>query len=372
MNPSIFYVKDYLKNAKSDSDAVAQCLSAAREFPSRTILFDGKNWLLSEAILLPSETEVVIKNCRLQQADGTFDNLFRGENVQIDPENPYGLPLACFKLSNIKITGIGNACISGPNKKKIGYHPVLKEDQEMVGDFWGWRTHMISLSNCTGFEISGLSITQTNGWAISFDLCSHGHLHDLTFHTQVKNGDGIDFRSGCHHCLVERITGTTSDDTVACTALFSGARLYPFKNYLYPSEPSNCLEKSTPEKRNIWDITIRDIATCGKHHGIICLAANGNQVYNIWIENFDEPNDQWREATVKIYTGYGDGYTDGDLHDIQIKNIHASYAEHAFFCNTRVKNVFLENITHPNPEKRFQLDFPEGIMIKDSGNPFHL
>ena len=236
----------------------------------------------------------------------------------------------------------------------------------MVGDFWGFKTHLISISNCTGFEVGNLALIKTCGWAMSFDICSGGYVHDITFNSNVKNGDGIDFRSGCHDCLVERIYGYTSDDTVACTALYrEGNRVYPIKNYLYPSEPTRCINNRTPEQRNISNITIRDIHTCGEHHGIICLSANGNSVHDIHIENVSEPLcENWRQATIKIYTGYGEGYVPHDLRDIYVKNVHSSYAGCAVFSNAEVQNIVLENICHSDADKKFELEFPNGFIIK--------
>lgn len=49
------------------------------------------------------------------------------------------------KLQQITIIGKNGARIVGCDVNRKGYHPVLNETQEMVGDFWGWRTLQISL-----------------------------------------------------------------------------------------------------------------------------------------------------------------------------------------------------------------------------------
>ncbi len=361
---SVFSVYDYIGRAKSDSEAVRLCMADAEKAPERTIVFSGREYILSEAVLVPSNTTVVVENCTLTLADEVFDNLFRGNNVIPDPDDPYGLPLSVEKTENIRILGKGNAVLRGPAKHKIGYHPVLGEEQPMTGDFWGWRTLLVSLSRCTGFEISGFHIERTMCWALSFDLCRGGYIHDIDFLTDVKNGDGIDFRFGCHDCTVERITGTTSDDTVACTAIRHPEDRFPMGNYLYPHEPGRCVPTLMQDERDISHITIRDVKTDGLHHGVICLAACGCRVHHITIENITEPPSEYpREAVLKIYTGYGSGYTAGDLHDISVKNIHAVHARYAAFCKAQVKNVTLENITHANAEKATRLDFPEGITL---------
>ncbi len=198
-----------------------------------------------------------------------------------------------------------------------------------------------------GIEIANLALSQTMSWAISFDACHDVYLHDLEIHSDVKNGDGVDFRSGCHHCRVENITGSTSDDTVACTALATpGKKEYPFKNYLYPNEPYGCL--GIGADRDIHDITIKNILTGGLCHGVICLTANGNKVYNIEIENIIDCGDGGREATVKLYTGYGSSCQDGDLHDISLKNIVSETSQYAVLANTKIENLTLDGVVQNN------------------------
>ncbi len=361
-----FFVSDYLTEWQNDTDAVRACLAAAEASDERTIVFDKKDWLLTEAVLLDNHTHVLIDNCTVKLADFTYDNVFRGKNVIVNEQDPYGMPVDCRPIRDIKIQGRGAAVISGPERRKRGYHPVLRQEQEMVGDFWGWRTLLISLSNGRDFEVSDLTFQKTCCWAMSFDLCRDGYIHDITFDTEVKNGDGIDFRSGCHDCSVERIYGTTSDDTVACTALYREGEVYPKGNYLYPLEPSLCIQERNPLARDISNIQIRDIQTNGRHHGVICLAANGNRVHDIHIENIVEAayEDQYREATVKVYTGYGTEYRRGDISDIYVKNVLGRYAQHAFYCNAGVENMYLENVTHVVPGREIKLDDPEGVIIR--------
>src|SRR5574344_1171658 len=69
--------------------------------------------------------------------------------------------------------------------------------------------------------------------AAKFNVC----VDSINIESDVKNGDGIDLRAGCHHFRIWNITGNTSDDTVACTALFHSQKQFPFKKYLYPLEP---------------------------------------------------------------------------------------------------------------------------------------
>lgn len=366
-NKQVFYFKDFLKDGKTDSECIKDCLKACEGIDKRTVVFDGRDWHIDEAILLKSDTTVIIDNCTIKQNNYVFDNVFRGDNLVIDRDNPYGGPIDVLPLRNIKIIGRNLAKIIGCDVNKREYHPILKEEQDMVGDFWGWRTLQISLSNCNNFEITGIELLQTRGWALSFDFCSEGYIHDLNIVSNVKNGDGVNFRLGCHHCRVENITGYTSDDTVACTALMRSINIkYPFKHYLYPCVPTACCFKKKQREYDIHDISIKGIYTGGQHHGVICLAADGARVYNIEISDVIEEKKGSREATVKIYTGYGDNYSQSDLNNIKVENVRSYISDFSVMCNAKVDKVVLKNISQHNPGKdRFFLKEKEGIEIID-------
>ena len=205
---------------------------------------------------------------------------------------------------------------------------------------------MFSFSFCDGFGLSNLQLRQTMGWAVSFDHCQGCYIHDLDIRSHVKNGDGVNFRSGCHHCTVENITGFTSDDTVACTALSRGRVERSLSKYLSISEPYNASHENIDG--SIHHIKIKNILTGGHHHGVICLSAYGNQVHDIEISGITETNEGDREATVKIYTGYGDGYNHGDIHDVQVSNVISNISKYAVMIRCDAENISTENIQQNN------------------------
>lgn len=71
-----------------------------------------------------------------------------------------------------------------------------------------------------------------------------------------------------------------------------------------------------------------------------------------------------REATVKIYTGYGDGYRENDLHDITVTNVMSSISQSAVMCNAKVNNIILKNIQNKSGTK-YNLAYAEGIKTCD-------
>ena len=381
-----YYVKNYIKTGMTDSEAIRAVLAASAADAERTIIFDGRDFYLSEAVVLPSDTTVIVDNCTLKQNDYTFDNIFRGDNLDFDPQDPFGYAVNVRPLRNIRIIGKGKAALIGPEKNRttqdhpscdIG-HRVLKLQMEMTGDYWGWRSHQLHFSNCENIEICGFSISKTRGWAVTFSFCSQVRIHDIDFDTHVKNGDGINFRIGCHHCEAWNITGFNSDDTVACTAL---NRISPDRfdtpeareitpPGMYPAEPARLiLGKNDLRKMDIHDIRIHDLKVSGVYHAVICLAAGGLQVYNISISNIEDAVDR-KWAMIEIYTGYGTGYNKGDLHDITVENITArthnvnDTPKAGVAVRAAVENVLIRNVVQNGTGPEFYFTEPDGITVE--------
>lgn len=363
--PHTLYVRDFAADNLTDSQIIAACLTARPAGEAVTIILDGRDFHIDEAILLDDFTTFIIDGCAIKQNDEVFDNVFRGANVIINPENPFGAPLEVRPARDIRIVGQNGARIIGCDINRKGYHPPLGQTLDMTGDFWGWRVVQICLSRCDGFDVSGLSLLQSRGWSLSFDGCANGYVHDITIESNVKNGDGVDFRAGCHDCRAENIRGYTSDDSIACTALYEAGRTYPFKNYLYPHEPYLAtLGQIAPHELDIYNIDISGVYTGGEHHGVICLAANGLQVHHITIRNVEEAERGKRFSCVKLYTGYGSGYQTGDLHHITIEGITSRIAKYAVECNATVEAVRLSAIRQLTPDgELFSLADPQGIVI---------
>lgn len=101
---NVLYVSKY-RSGVTDDEAIFCCMADAAAFGERTVIFDGEDYLISKAVLLPSNTTVIIDGCTIKQADETFDNVFRGDNLVIDESNPFGTPLQINPIKNVKILG---------------------------------------------------------------------------------------------------------------------------------------------------------------------------------------------------------------------------------------------------------------------------
>lgn len=367
-------VSDFQKPGMSDSLSVRAALYASRNAEKRTIIFSGKDFLLNEAVELPSNTTVIIDNCTVKQSDYTFDNVFRGANAKINPQDPYGDWLALKPLKNIRILGKGKAVVSGCDKNIRIYHPFFKEEQEGVGDFFGWRTHLFHFAGVENIEIGNLKVIQTRGWTFCFGMSRKGHLHDIEFDSRSKNGDGIDLRAGCSEFLIENLTGYTKDDTVALNAgpaKYSARR--KLSKYFYSSSPwmKFLLKRNfDPRVRDIHDVTIRNLNVSGFYHAVILLSLNNTNIYNVKISNIRDTGKR-DISLVDFYTGhgYGSGYVAGNIHDVTVENVdgnsfHRPNARKAaVVVQLPAKNVRISNVRNRGTGDAVIVTHPEGVSI---------
>ncbi len=339
---AILKVVDFEKSNKTHSDAIAQALEVAKSDGKFTrIILDSHDWFIDRAIEMHSDLELVIDGCKIKMKDHIHDNIIRCTNAIIDKNNPFGLCKENGIIKNFKITGKNGAALEGCDLPYMGYHPYFKAVLPFLGDYFGWRGLTICIADASDYEISGLKISKTKTWAISQEWSCRAYIHDITFDTDVKNGDGINFRNGCSDSVVENIFGKTGDDTVACTALGNKNNPRVRPQQMYSKQMFG--PRFEREWRGIKNILICNIFTVGKHHGVICLATTPI-VENIEIDNVYEPVESERHSVVKIYTGFGDGYTKGNLRNIKVRNVVSRGARWAVEVKADVQNVEISNI----------------------------
>lgn len=327
---------------RTHSEAIEAAQAKARAAPGFVqIILDARDWVIDRAIVLASNTELIIDGCALKLADGVFDNIIRLGRVTPNPRDPNGACLSFDPIRHVKVTGLRGAVIEGADRPYTAANPKTGVTEKWVGDYFGWRTVGILIVGAEHYEISGFTMRKTHCWAISQEHSRHGYLHDLEFQTAVKNGDGIDFRNGCAYGWVENISGSTSDDTVACTALdqsvlaFRAQYIWSMQAMGYPAPVA--------KGADIHDIVIKNITTTGKAHAVICLATSP-AVYHVSIDGVTEPSPSAREACVKIYTGYGSGYTRGNLRNITVRNVTSRGAKYAVMVKADVVDVAFADV----------------------------
>ena len=257
----------------SDSDRIEAAVARAVESGERSVEIPRLNarrgqplWLIERAILVPSDFTLVLRDCRIQLAPGTQDNIIRNAGTTQKP-------MAGDR--NIRILGFGNAVLSGGTEAH--FNPP--------GDKSGWPTIGVLLCNVKHFTIDGFMMEETQAWAISVENgCAYGRISNIAFNSSNKmpNQDGVDVRKGCHDILIENITGAVGDDAVALTGLRND------KAKANPGVRRMQIGGNHPtEHDDIYNITIRNVqAKCTGGHGIIrLLNHDGIRMYNIIVRD---------------------------------------------------------------------------------------
>lgn len=287
-------------------------------------------WLTPESLLLPDYTTLYIDNAKLKLQNGVFDNIIRNKGIVVDPANPYSYALKLNENRGIKIKGSGitTAFIEGPDIPYTAPHPIDGgEPVPWIGDAYGWRTLGILIANTKDYEIFNFKMQKTTCWAISQEHgCDGMHLHDLDFNTTVKNGDGIDFRKGCSNGKVERITGTTSDDTIALSALLNFIETYPSGTYIYPLQVGG--DKPSPLGDNITNISISNVLSKSSHNQVRILPTGGSVIDTVSISNIeDAAATGGSQVLVSTSSSYGRPAYLTDMRNILVNGIKSNFSQ---------------------------------------------
>ena len=141
-------------------------------------------WNLDQAVILPSEMEIVLDNCHLRQADGSFDNLFRNfENPESEGHT------ASEQMRNIVIRGVGNAVLDGGVHNGLTQKNSLKDGMPHIS-----RNSLIFLYNLRDFGVEQVLIRRAflGNCKNVFNLQCDGEISycDL-FGTHEENSSGV-------------------------------------------------------------------------------------------------------------------------------------------------------------------------------------
>ena len=344
---------DFATDAKSDNDAIDEAVSYAMDCHVNNLLIDSKDWYIDRAIELPSGIKVVVDGVLIKEKDFVFDNIFRPNTVTVNQNDPFGYPISIDKSYNIRIIGKNGATLEGPDKHQRMFHPFYKEEQDMVGDYWGWRGFLIFITRCDGFEIAGFKFQKIRSWTVTVERSKNGRLYDLEFYSYCKNGDGINLRIGCSRIIIENIKGSTSDDTIA---LNSGGEYceYPDNQYVFPLIPSNYLIPlgESIEERDIHDVFISNIhsATTDYSEAVAFLSSNGHKIYRVYINGVFDDNPVIKPKRLNIIGAYYVGryiknFKEGDISQIRIENVISNSTEQAIMFRHPVSDLWISNVT---------------------------
>lgn len=313
-----------IKPEDFEGETIAQKVIAANRFIVQSgggyelLLKDTATYLITESIVIPSNTTIRMDGCTVQMTDNTIDNIFRTANIEIDPQHPYGFAknkTSMESVRNIRIIGESDAQIIMCNNADSSHYGVTKT---------GWRGHTIMMAGCSNFEITGFHIEKNIAWGICLSGCSYGTVHDIDYNTTRSNGDGMDVEFGSHDICIYNISGHTYDDTIAVSN--SGPTrldLRPFEQTLPTCPFDYGWRKFGDDTYNIHIYNVNTTVTEGHVLIFICGDYGINNVSASTLSDNDGEN-TGAFAVVKVYGGQFDGnYHNGMIHNCTISNIEA-------------------------------------------------
>ena len=168
-------------------------------------------WDIEKAVRVPSDMQIVFLHAYLRLADFCYENMFTNSRA-------YESEGRCIdhEEHNLSFSGIGDAVLDG------GLHNGLLEKNCNMYGFPDKRLNATVLfNNVRNLVLENIQFRQSRWYGTYFihcDTCRISNI-DFDFWEDSTNRDGVDIRSGCHNFLVENITGTTGDDTVALNNL---------------------------------------------------------------------------------------------------------------------------------------------------------
>lgn len=349
----------------SDSRSIQNAVNKAKSSGLNRVLIPRMNartkccrWDIDQAIILPSDIQIVLDNCYLRQADGCFDNVFRNSGE----ENALDHTLDS-EMHDIHIIGIGNAVIDGGEPNGLTESTCQEMGLSMR------KNNMILLYNVRNFSIQHLTFKNQRWWAVNLYFAEQGILRDLYVEARstVPNQDGIDLRVGCHDIVIENIRGQAGDDLIALSAL----------NKRVPQSPRAMQFPYYVDGKDsdIHDVIIRNVIGTSISCAIIAIRnTDSAKIYNITIDNiFDTQNgnaptlkpdapfylrqdnkkiDGFISPYAVIRIGQGDYYKWrnnelGEIYGITATNIHAKHNA-AIMINRSLDKSYFGNIYAEN------------------------
>lgn len=329
--PAPFITPD--ASATDDAEAIQGAVDRAAAqggtavVPTVNVRTGQEGWLIRRAVLLPDNARVLLDGSRLTLAEGAMDNFFRSANAFSGEAR---------ELHGIHIRGRAGAVLAGGPPNGLCEATSLKDGRPHVR-----RNCPILLANVRDFAIEGLEIRDQQYWGVCLEYCSHGRLASLRFvaHHDRNNQDGIDLRDGCHHILIEGISGQTGDDMIALSAI--------------DATPRSAVGIGSPD---IHDIKIRNVTGAAQNHPLLALRNhNGSRLYAIRATGlrdtpFEEPargDDQPRYGLVRIGNNHYFSSRPsemGETADIVLRDLDASHSLRGIVLAATVQDLRVDGL----------------------------
>ena len=158
---------------------------------------DGR-WFLTKAIIIPSNTTLVLHGARLFMADKVSDNMIRNFHAETGDS---------MRDENIHILGLGGAELDGNAVNQVRQAQVYKN--------FGIAFHKVDKAS-----IKGIILGPTEGWGMGLEDVNDLFIESIRFQQDGKtdNQDGVHVCGPGNRICISNIIGVVADDAIALDA----------------------------------------------------------------------------------------------------------------------------------------------------------
>lgn len=201
-----------------DAETIQNAIDYARAqgircvvIPCWNVRAQNDRWDIEKTVFIPSYINVVLLHSHLRHTDFMYGNIFANSRAYDFVDRNWAT-----EEHDMAISGVGDAVLDG------GKHNGLKEKTCFLFGLPDKRYNAtVRFDNVRNMVLENFQIRNSRWYGTYFIHCDTVRISGLDFDNteQECNRDGVDVRQGNHNFLIENITGTTGDDTVALNNL---------------------------------------------------------------------------------------------------------------------------------------------------------
>lgn len=201
-----------------DAETIQNAIDYARAQGIRCVVIPCWNvrkqqarWDIEATVRIPSYINIVLLHSHLRHTDFMYGNIFANSRAYDFVDRNWAT-----EEHDMAVSGVGDAVLDG------GKHNGLKEKTCFMFGLPDKRYNAtVRFDNVRNMVLENFQIRNSRWYGTYFIHCDTVRISGLDFDNteQECNRDGVDVRQGNHNFLIENITGTTGDDTVALNNL---------------------------------------------------------------------------------------------------------------------------------------------------------
>lgn len=288
---------------------------------------DGR-WVLTKAIILPSNTTLVFHASRLFMDDNVSDNILRNFHAETGDNQ---------RDENIHVLGIGGAELDGNAVNQVRQTHIYKN--------FGIAFYKVDKAS-----IKGIALGPTEGWGMGLEDVNDLFVESIRFQQDgtTRNQDGIHVCGPGSRVCISNIIGTVADDAIAIDA---GAGAEDFRGSARGTggHLENIVVSNVSVKNLQSGAAVRTLASKGKSlDGVFIsnvMITSANQVLKIgwdrWgarqgnrdVSDFFPSCDEHKNIVIDGVKGSTDDVfcrIESDVKNLTIKNVRGTCGKAAF------------------------------------------